>query len=92
MGSYFTWIKMILFETRCKGVQTRCEPDARSQNNHVVNVAWHELCNPCLSHTADITLPWEGLRTFFGFYFTWIKMILFETKREGVQTSVFKSS
>ena len=31
---------MILFETRREGVQTRCEPDLRSQDDHVVNVAW----------------------------------------------------
>ena len=40
MGSCFTWIKMILFKTKREGVQTRREPDARSQNDHVVNVAW----------------------------------------------------
>ena len=31
---------MILFETKREGVQMRREPDARSQNDHVVNVAW----------------------------------------------------
>ena len=40
MGSHFTWIKMILFKAKHEGVQTQCEPDTRSQNNHVVNVAW----------------------------------------------------
>ena len=40
MAYYFTWIIMILFEARCKGVQTQHKPDARSQNDHVVNVAW----------------------------------------------------
>ena len=40
MGFYFTWIKMILFKTRHEGVQTQCEPDVRSQNDHMVNVAW----------------------------------------------------
>ena len=40
MGSYFTWIKMILLEARHKGMQMQCEPDVRSQNNQMVNVAW----------------------------------------------------
>ena len=40
MGFYFTWIKMILFKTSHKGVQTQCKPDTRSQNDQVVNVAW----------------------------------------------------
>ena len=40
MGSYFTWIKMIVFKEKHKGVQMRHEPDARSQNDHVVSVVW----------------------------------------------------
>ena len=40
MGSYLTWIKMILLKLRCEGVQMRCQPDMRSQRDHVVNVAW----------------------------------------------------
>ena len=37
---------MILFETRCKGVQTQHKPDTRSQNDHVVNVAWAWAVQP----------------------------------------------
>ena len=39
MGSYFTWIQMILCKARHKGVQTQCKPNVRSQNDHMVNVA-----------------------------------------------------
>ena len=31
---------MILFEARHEDVQMRHKPDARSQNDHMVNVAW----------------------------------------------------
>ena len=40
MGSILHGLKTVLFETKREGVQTRREPDARSQNDHVVNVAW----------------------------------------------------
>ena len=67
---------MILFEVRHEGMQTQHEPDVRSQNDHVVNVVWARAVKPCLSHTSDITLPWEGLRTFFDFYQKINKLLL----------------
>ena len=39
-GYYFTWTKTILFKARHKGMQTQCKPDIRSQDDHMVNVAW----------------------------------------------------
>ena len=49
-----------------------CKHNA-SQMWEVRTITWwmwcgNEPCNPCLSRTSDITLPWKGLRIFLDFY------------------------
>ena len=48
MGSYFTWIKMILFKTRCKGVQTQPQKSEQS-------------CGECGVGTSHVTIPFMHL-------------------------------